>query len=56
MRSIVGEFQKRYSNITYHRTERETLYAAWNRAIGLARGRYVANANCEQRCEAPWVS
>ncbi|HYV30157.1 MAG TPA: glycosyltransferase, partial [Candidatus Binatia bacterium] len=46
-RAIVGEFQKRYSNITYHRTERETLYGAWNRAIGLARGRYVANANCD---------
>ena len=46
-RAIVEEFQKRYPNIHYHRTERETLYAAWNRAIGLARGKYIANANCD---------
>jgi glycosyltransferase involved in cell wall biosynthesis/ADP-heptose:LPS heptosyltransferase/predicted Zn-dependent protease/GT2 family glycosyltransferase len=46
-RAIVEEFQKRHSNIRYYRTERETLYAAWNRAIGLARGKYIANANCD---------
>jgi glycosyltransferase involved in cell wall biosynthesis len=46
-RSIVEEFQKRHPNIHYHRTERETLYAAWNRAIALARGKYIANANCD---------
>jgi FkbM family methyltransferase len=46
-RAIVEEFQKRHPNIHYHRTERETLYAAWNRAIGLARGKYIANANCD---------
>jgi len=46
-RVTVEEFQKRYANIRYHRTERETLYAAWNRAIALARGKYIANANCD---------
>ncbi|HXJ55907.1 MAG TPA: glycosyltransferase [Verrucomicrobiae bacterium] len=46
-RAIAEEFGRRHSNILYHRTERETLYAAWNRAIGLARGRYIANANAD---------
>jgi glycosyltransferase involved in cell wall biosynthesis/Tfp pilus assembly protein PilF len=46
-RDIVEEFQKRHSNIRYHRTVRETLYAAWNRAISLARGKYITNANCD---------
>ncbi|HXI50198.1 MAG TPA: sulfotransferase, partial [Candidatus Saccharimonadales bacterium] len=45
--AIVKEFQRRHKNIHYHRTERETLYAAWNRAIGLARGKYIANANAD---------
>jgi len=46
-RAIVEKFQQRYSNIRYLRTTRETLYAAWNRAIGMARGRYITNANCD---------
>lgn len=48
-RAIVEEFQKANSNIVYVRTEREPLYAAWNRAIGLARGRYLTNANTDDR-------
>ena len=48
-RAIVQEFQKANGNIVYVPTEREPLYAAWNRAIGLARGRYLTNANTDDR-------
>lgn len=47
---IVRELQERYQNIRYLRTEqRETVYAAWNRAISMARGRYITNANTDDR-------
>ena len=47
---IVEEYQKRFRNIGYLRTEeREGLYAAWNRAIGFARGLYITNANTDDR-------
>jgi glycosyltransferase involved in cell wall biosynthesis len=47
---IVREFQRRYTNIVYLRTDqREGLYTAWNRAIGMARGRYITNANTDDR-------
>lgn len=46
---IVKEFQQKYDNIVYERTERETVYAAWNRAIKLARGKYITNANTDDR-------
>ena len=47
---IVREFQERFDNIRYVRTaERETLYASWNRAIGLARGKYLTSANTDDR-------
>jgi glycosyltransferase involved in cell wall biosynthesis/predicted Zn-dependent protease len=49
-RAIVEEFQQRYGNIVYIRTEeRETIYGAWNRAIRVARGRYLTNANTDDR-------
>ena len=45
---IVADYQKAHSMIRYIRTdERETLYAAWNRGIQAARGRYVFNANTD---------
>lgn len=47
--AIVREFQGRFGNIVYLRTERETVYAAWNRGIRLARGRYLTNANTDDR-------
>jgi glycosyltransferase involved in cell wall biosynthesis len=34
-------------HIVYQRTERETLYAAWNRGIGLSRGKYIVNTNTD---------
>ncbi len=47
---IVREFRQRHGNIRYLRTEeRETVYAAWNRAIREARGRYLTNANTDDR-------
>lgn len=49
-RAMVEEFQRRYTNIRYIRTEeRETIYAAWNRAIAVARGKYLTNANTDDR-------
>lgn len=48
-RAIVEEFQRRYDNIVYLRTEREPLYAAWNRGVSLARGSYLTNANTDDR-------
>lgn len=48
--AIVAEFQQRYGNIRYIRTDqRENVYTAWNRAIALARGKYLTNANTDDR-------
>lgn len=39
-----------YKNIKYIRTEeRETIYQAWNRGIKLASGKYITNANTDDR-------
>lgn len=46
---IVREFQRRYDNIHYLRTERESVYQAWNRGIRMARGTYITNANTDDR-------
>ena len=47
---IVREFQERYPNIRYIRTEqRESVYAAWNRGIRMAHGKYITNANTDDR-------
>jgi glycosyltransferase involved in cell wall biosynthesis len=49
-KSIVQEFQTRFDNIVYIRTEKkETVYAAWNRGLKHARGEYVTNANVDDR-------
>jgi glycosyltransferase involved in cell wall biosynthesis len=47
---IVREFQRRHRNIVYLRTEqRESIYGAWNRGIRAASGRYITNANSDDR-------
>ncbi|MBN2643632.1 MAG: glycosyltransferase, partial [Victivallales bacterium] len=47
---IVREFQDKYNNIRYIRTEqRETVYQAWNRGIRAAKGKYLTNANTDDR-------
>jgi len=50
---IVKRLQKKYDNIKYIRTEkRETIYKAWNRGIKQASGKYITNANTDDRmCE-----
>jgi glycosyltransferase involved in cell wall biosynthesis len=51
--AIVNRWQERYPNILYTRTERrEPVYAAWNRAIRMARGTYLTNANTDDRHKA----
>jgi glycosyltransferase involved in cell wall biosynthesis/predicted SAM-dependent methyltransferase len=47
---IVREFQRKYDNIVYIRTgQRETVYAAWNRAARAAKGEFLTNANTDDR-------
>lgn len=49
-RSIVKEFKNKYPHIIYERTpNRETIYAAWNRGIKMCHGKYVINANADDR-------
>ena len=49
----VDEFTRYHGNIVYIRTpERETVYGAWNRGIRLAKGKYVVNANTDDRFAA----
>ncbi|MDE5073206.1 MAG: glycosyltransferase, partial [Trichodesmium sp. St5_bin8] len=48
--AIAHEFQSKYPHIIYQRTpERESIYAAWNRAIKIAKGNYITNANTDDR-------
>jgi len=47
--AIVKEFQQQYNNIKYIRTERETIYGAWNRGIKASSGKYITNANTDDR-------
>jgi glycosyltransferase involved in cell wall biosynthesis len=48
--AIVEEFQQKYDNIKYIKTEeRETVYQAWNRGIKVASGKYITNANTDDR-------
>jgi len=47
---IISELSPKYEHIHAVRTrEREPLYKAWNRAIELSRGSYLANANSDDR-------
>ena len=48
-REIIKEFQSKYAHIVYERTTRETLYAAWNRAVRIAKGRFLTSANTDDR-------
>lgn len=48
--AIALEFQRRYGNVTYVRTpKRIGVYAAWNIAIRLARGRYITPFSTNDR-------
>ncbi len=47
---IRSEYLPRYANIKYvHTEERETIYKAWNRGIKIASGKYITNANTDDR-------
>lgn len=46
---IVKEYQNQFANIKYTKTERETVYQAWNRGIKIASGKYLTNANTDDR-------
>ncbi|MFA6468673.1 MAG: glycosyltransferase [Bacteroidota bacterium] len=47
---IRSEYLPQHPNIVYMRTEeRETIYKAWNRGIRLSSGRYITNANTDDR-------
>jgi len=48
-KDIILEYQQRFPNINYLRTQRETVYAAWNRAIRLARGTYITPFSTNDR-------
>jgi glycosyltransferase involved in cell wall biosynthesis/ADP-heptose:LPS heptosyltransferase len=48
--AIVKEFQQKYNNIKYIKTQhRETIYQAWNRAVKTASGKYLTVANTDDR-------
>ncbi len=47
---IVKEFQQKYKNIVYIKTDqREGIYSAWNRAVKIAKGKFITNANTDDR-------
>lgn len=49
-REIVGKYVRYHKNIKYIRTDiRETVYGAWNRGIKAASGKYITNANTDDR-------
>lgn len=49
-KEIVLKIQKEKTRIEYIRTEkRESIYQAWNRGIRKAKGRYLTNANTDDR-------
>lgn len=46
--AVIAEFCRDFPNIVYRRMEtRIGIYEAWNIGIGLARGRYITNANVD---------
>ncbi|MCU7495313.1 MAG: glycosyltransferase [Ignavibacteria bacterium] len=47
---VIREFKSKYYNINYIKVdERETIYQAWNRGIKAAKGKYITNANTDDR-------
>jgi glycosyltransferase involved in cell wall biosynthesis len=48
--TIVNEYLQKHTNIKYIKTkERETIYKAWNRGIKISEGKYITNANTDDR-------
>lgn len=53
--AISEEFARLHPQVRVLRTAREPLYAAWNRALPLARGKYLTNANTDDRHRADFA-
>ena len=52
-KDIVLQLQAKYGNILYLRTpQRESIYKSWNRGIQMASGKYLTNANTDDRHRA----
>lgn len=50
---IIKEYLIGHPNIKYiHTKERETIYKAWNRGIKEAKGKYITNANTDDRLKS----
>ena len=48
--AVIKKYQEKHASIKYIRTEqRETLYESWNRGIKIASGKYITNANTDDR-------
>lgn len=48
--AIIKEYLNEHTNIKYIKTEeRETIYKAWNRGIRIANGKFITNANTDDR-------
>ncbi len=48
--AIIDQYKQKYGHIKYIRTaKREGIYAAWNRGIKAASGKYITNANTDDR-------
>lgn len=48
--AIINNYLRENKNIKYLKTlERETIYKAWNRGIKLSDGKYITNANTDDR-------
>ena len=45
--AVCSAMQSQFPCLHYERTARETIYAAWNRALAIARGRYFVNVNAD---------
>jgi len=47
---IINDYLLSYKNIKYLKTpERETVYKSWNRGIKISTGKYITNANTDDR-------
>lgn len=48
--AIIKKYIERYPNIRYVKLDRDPgLYAVWNQAIKMAKGKYITNANSDDR-------
>tara|TARA_R110000764_G_scaffold61066_3_gene130537 strand:+ start:18916 stop:20478 length:1563 start_codon:yes stop_codon:yes gene_type:complete len=49
-KSIIKEYQQKYSNIIYDAVQEDPgIYGCWNEAIKLSSGKYITNANLDDR-------